>query len=97
MTYPNSHIVNRLASLVHLEGFEGAKSGLISVGDVKEAIGITFLLVDLRHQGVSLEQVLPVHKEVQRVLLRQLYSLANDVVEVIGCQVVRHEVPIQIE
>ncbi len=97
MTHPNSHIINRLASLVHLEGFEGAKSGFISVGDVKEAIGVTFLLVDLRHQGVSLEQVLPVHKEVQRVLLRQLYSLANDVVEVIGGQVVGDKVPTQIE
>ncbi len=42
----------------------------------------------------SLEQVLSVHKEIKRVFLRQLDSLADDVIEMVGCQVVWYEIPI---
>jgi len=41
----------------------------------------------------SLEQVASVDEEVEGVLLRELYALPYDVVEVICGQVVRHEVP----
>ena len=41
----------------------------------------------------SLEQVSSVYEEVQRVLLRQLYALADDVVEMVRRQVIRDEVP----
>ena len=86
-------LVSRLASLFNLELLQEAKSGLISVGDIKEAVWVTLLLVDLRHQGVSLKQVLTVHKEIQRVLLRQLYSLTDDVVKVISSQIIGDKVP----
>ena len=38
----------------------------------------------------SLEQVLAIHEEVQRVLLGELDALADDVV---GGQVIGHEIP----
>jgi hypothetical protein len=41
----------------------------------------------------SLEQVLAIHKEVQGVLLWELDALADDVVEVVGGQVIGHEIP----
>ena len=41
----------------------------------------------------SLEQVLSIHEEVQRVLLGELDALADDVVEVVGGQVIGHEIP----
>ena len=37
----------------------------------------------------SLEQVLAIHEEIQGVLLGQLYPLPDDVVEVVGSQVIR--------
>ena len=42
----------------------------------------------------SLEQVLAIHEEVEGVLLRELDALADDVVEVVGRQVIRDEIPI---
>ena len=42
----------------------------------------------------SLEQVLAIHEEVEGVLLRELDALADDVVEVVGGQVIGHEIPI---
>ena len=90
--------INGDASLFNLEFFENrlkcSKSRFISVGDVEEAIRVTFLFIDLCHQGVALEQILAVHKEIQRVLLWQLDSLANDIVEMVSSQIVRDQVPI---
>ena len=58
-------LASTLASLFHFELFQEPKSGLISVGDIKEAVRVPLLLVDLRHQCVSLKQVLSVHEEIQ--------------------------------
>jgi hypothetical protein len=41
----------------------------------------------------SLEQVLAIHEEVQGVLLGELDALPDDVVEVVGGQVIGHEIP----
>ena len=38
----------------------------------------------------SLEQVLAIHEEVEGVLLWELNALADDVVEVVGGQVIGH-------
>ena len=43
----------------------------------------------------SLEQVLAIHEEVQGVLLGELDALTDDVVEVVGGQVIGHEIPIR--
>ena len=45
----------------------------------------------------SLKQVLAIHEEVERVLLRELDALADDVVEVVGGQVIGHEVPVSVK
>ena len=63
----------------------GAKSTLISVGDVEEAVGVAPLLVDLRHQGVTLEDVSAVHEKVEGVLLGKSDSLSDDEAELVGC------------
>ena len=42
----------------------------------------------------SLEQVLAIHEEVQGVFLRELDALADDVVEMVGGQVIGDEIPI---
>ncbi len=81
-----------------------AESGLISVGDIEEPVIVLSLLVHMCHQGVyinvsdfifltSFEQVLPIDEEVEGILLWQLDSLPDDVVEVVGSQIVRDEVP----
>ena len=72
---------------------QAAEGSLVGVGDVQEAVGILLFLVDLRHKCVSLQQILAVHEEVQRVLLWQLYALADDIVKVIRGQVVGDKVP----
>lgn len=41
----------------------------------------------------TLEEVSTIDEEVEGVLLGELYALADDVVEVVGSQVVGHEVP----
>ena len=41
-----------------------SKGGLIGVCDVEEAIGVFSLVVDLAHQGISLEDVSAIDKEV---------------------------------
>lgn len=43
----------------------------------------------------SLEQILAIHEEVKRVLLGELDALADDVVEVVGGQVIGHKIPIR--
>ncbi len=64
----------------------------VSIGDVEEAIVVLAFLVDISHQCVSFEHVLAVHKEVERVLLWQLDALSDDVVEVVGREIIRHKV-----
>lgn len=68
------------------------KCALIRVRDVKEAIWVLALLVHLAHQSVSLENVSAVHKEVERVLLRQSDPLSNDKAKLIGGQVARGQI-----
>jgi HD-like signal output (HDOD) protein len=63
---------------------------LVCVGDVEETVLVFAALVDMSHQCVALEEVASVHKEIEGVLLRQLYALPDDVVEVIRGQVVRN-------
>ena len=63
------------------------ESRLISVCDVEEAIWVLSLLVDLRHQGVTLQDVPAIHKEVKRVLLRESDPLSDDEAELVGGQV----------
>ena len=58
-------LASTLVSFFHLELFQEPKSCLICVGDIKEAVRVTLLLVDLRHQCVALKQVLSVHVEIQ--------------------------------
>ena len=40
----------------------------------------------------SLEDIASVHKEIERILLWKLYALANDITEVVSCQIVGNEV-----
>lgn len=56
---------------------------------------MSIICVRLSSFLTSLEQVLSVDEEVEGVLLRQLYALPDDVVEVVGSQVVGHQVPIK--
>jgi len=76
-----------IRSLVSTEG------SLVCVGDVEEAVLVLALLVHVRHQRITLQEVASVHKEIERVLLGQLYALPDDVVEVIRGQVVWNQVP----
>ena len=69
------------------------KSGLISVGDVEEAISILPLVVDLTHEGVSLEDVPSIDEEVEGVLLWQLYALSDDEPELVCSQVTWGQIP----
>lgn len=43
----------------------------------------------------SFEKIFAVHKEVEGVLLGQFDSLSNDVVEMIGSEIVGDEVPVE--
>ena len=70
-----------------------AESSLIRVSDIEEAIEVLSLLVDVAHQSVSLEKVSSINKEVKRTSLWKLDSLSDDVVEVIGREVVWNEIP----
>ena len=69
------------------------ESSLIRVSDVEEAIEVLSLLVNIAHQSVSLEKVSSINKEVKRASLWKLDSLSDDVVEVIGREVVWNEIP----
>ena len=70
------------------------ESSLIRVSDVEEAIEVLSLLVNVAHQSVSLEKVSSINKEVKRASLWKLDSLSDDVVEVIGREVVWNEIPV---
>ena len=69
-----------------------AKSGLIRVGDVQEAVGVLALLVHLAHQCVTLQNIPAIHKEVQRVFLRESNSLSDDEAKLIGGEVAGSQV-----
>ena len=71
----------------------GAKGRLISVSDVEETVGVLSLLVDLAHEGITFEKVSAVHEEVEGTSLWELDSLSDDVVEVVGREVVWNKVP----
>ena len=71
----------------------GSEGGLISVSDVEEAVGVLSLLVDFAHEGVALEQVSAINKEIKRSSLWKLDSLSDDVVEMIGGKIIWNEVP----
>ena len=73
------------------------ESSLIRVSDVEEAIEVLSLLVNVAHQSVSLEKVSSINKEVKRASLWKLDSLSDDVVEVIGREVVWNEIPVREE
>ena len=73
------------------------KRGLISVRDVQEAVGVLSLLVDFAHQGVALQEISTINEEVKRASLWKLDSLSNDVVEVVGRQVIWNEVPMRLK
>ena len=69
-----------------------AKSGLIRVGDVQEAVGVLALLVHLAHQCVTLQNIPAIHKEVQRVFLGESNSLSDDEAKLIGGEVAGSQV-----
>jgi len=69
------------------------ESGLISVSDVKESIGVLSLLVDLTHKSVTLQEVSAINEEVERSSLWELDSLSDDVVEVVGRKIIWDKVP----
>ena len=71
-----------------------AEGGLIGVGDVEETVGVLALLIDLDHEGVALQDVAPIHEEVEGVLLGHLNALADDKRELVRGQVVGHQVSI---
>ena len=70
-----------------------SESGLIGICDIEETISILSLLVDLTHEGVSLQQISTIHEEVKRSSLWKLDSLSDDVVEVVSREVVWNKVP----
>ena len=69
-----------------------AQSGLVRVGDVQEAVGVLALLVHLAHQCVTLQNIPAIHKEVQRVFLRESNSLSDDEAKLIGGEVAGSQV-----
>ena len=71
----------------------GTKSGLISIGNVKESISVLSLLVDFAHECITLKKVSTIHEEVQRSCLWQLDSLSDDVVEMVGREIIWNKVP----
>ena len=73
----------------------GSESGLISLSDVEEAICVLSLLVDLAHEGVTLEKVSAINKEVEGASLWKLDSLSDDVVEMIGGKIIWNKVPVK--
>ena len=54
------------------------------------------MLIDLRHEGVSLEDVSAVHEEVEGVLLWELDALADNESELVGCQIAWSKVPVKV-
>ena len=77
--------------------FLSTQSGLIRVGDVKEAVCVFSLLVDLTHESISLQEVSAVHEEVKRASLWKLDPLSDDVVEVVGREIVWNQVPVRVD
>ena len=67
--------------------------GLICVGDVEEAVVVLALVVDLAHEGITLEHVLSIDEEVEGVLLGHLYAFTDNERELVCCEVIRHQVP----
>ena len=51
---------------------------LIGISDIQEAVWVLSLLVDFRHQCVSLQNVSAIYKEVQGVLLGKSDTLADN-------------------
>ena len=79
-------------SLHRFSNLIAAQGGLISVGDIQEPIVIFPRVVNVRHQGVALEEVFAIDEKVQGARLRKLDSLPDDVVKVIRRQIVRHQI-----
>ena len=76
-----------------LLGSLAAERGLVSIGDVEEAVGVFALLVDLAHQVLSFQDVPSINEEVERVLLGKSDSLADDESELVSGEVARGQVP----
>ena len=72
--------------------FVGSESGLIGIGNVKEAVGVLSLLVDLAHHVFTLENIASIHKEVERVLLRKSDPLADNETKLIGSEITGSQV-----
>ena len=75
-----------------LDIFDSSQCGLISVGDVKEAIFVFSLIVNVAHQRISFEKISAINEEIKRACLWKLDSLSDNVVEMIGAQIVWDQV-----
>ena len=84
--------IRKLLSHHSLAVVSGAKGRLVRVGDVQEAVGVLALLVHLAHQCVTLQDIPAIHKEVQRVFLRESNSLSDDEAKLIGGEVAGSQV-----
>ena len=80
------------SEVLHFVLADCSEGGLVSIGNVEEAVLVLSLFVHLRHQGVSLQHVASIYEKVKRVFLGQLDALADNIAEVIGSQVVGHQV-----
>ena len=67
-----------------------SQRGLISVGDVKEAIFIFSLIVNVAHQRISFEKISTVNEEIKRACLWKLDPLSDDVAKVKAAQILWH-------
>ena len=70
-----------------------AESRFISISNIKEAISIFPLFVDLVHKGIALQDVPSIDEEVERVLLWELYALSDDEPELVSGQITWGQVP----
>ena len=85
----------RTSVLNYIDSFSNliaAQGRLVSIGDIQEAVVIFPCVVNVRHQSVAFQEVFAIDKKVQRPCLRKLNSLSNDVVKVIGREIVRHQI-----
>ena len=81
-------------SHVNVDSHPAPQSRLIGISDVQEAVWVLSLLVDFRHQCVSLENVSAVYKEVQGVLLGKSDALADNEAKLVSSKVAWGQVPI---
>ena len=70
-----------------------SESWLIGVGDVEETVRVFSWLVDLGHEGVTLQNESAIDEKVQGIFLWKSDSLSNNESELIRSQVTWCQVP----